>query len=204
MRKMANAIARAMPPSLYILCRNLLEGGYREEIAMLSRALAEASGPALDIGCGSGEIEPRKLGGAVVGLDTDTRMLRHAARKGYRDLVCGHSGSLPFGDDSFGAAIMCKLVHHLNDAELQSAVNEALRALRPGGILVILDPFPGSAETTALHRLITSLEIGAHHRVLSQTREFTGAFEHISTELFRKRAFDFYMLVLRKPNPGVS
>lgn len=202
MKTLIKTITSALPPRWYIAGRNLIEGDYEVEIEMLANALRGTGEPVLDIGCGSGEIAPDRLGLRIIGLDLDTSLMHYAWRRGYESLVCGHTAALPFGDNTLGGAILCKLGHHLSDKDLRHAVAEALRVLRPGGRLVILDPWPGSAATTLVHRIITRLEIGAFHRTLDQTLKHVQGFQVLSTKNFRKKSYDFYIIVCNKPeNP---
>ena len=52
--------------------------------------------------------------------------------------VCGDATALPFGDRTFDAVTMFDLLEHVpNDRQ---AISEALRVLRPGGVLLISTP----------------------------------------------------------------
>lgn len=52
--------------------------------------------------------------------------------------VCGDATALPFGDRTFDAVTMFDLLEHVPDDRL--AISEALRVLRPGGVLLISTP----------------------------------------------------------------
>lgn len=199
MKNLVKTIAHNLPPQWYIAGRNWIEGDYEVEIKMLANALQGVGEPVLDIGCGSGEIAPNRLGLCITGLDLDTSLMHYARSRGYESLVCGHTAALPYRDNSLGGAILCKLGHHLNNRDLRRAVAETLRVLRPGGRMVILDPWPGSAATTLAHRIITRLEIGAFHRTLEQTLAQIHGFDILSTKNFRKKSYDFYIITCSKP-----
>ena len=53
-------------------------------------------------------------------------------------VVCADMQSLPFADDSFGAVVRRQALEHVDHAD--TAVGEALRVLRPGGVFVFSVP----------------------------------------------------------------
>ena len=94
----------------------------------------------LDAACGTGDlaIADRAAGaGAVTGLDFSERMLERARRKAPLDWVQGDMLALPFADASFDAATVGFGVRNVADLEL--ALRELRRVLRPGGRLAILE-----------------------------------------------------------------
>lgn len=94
----------------------------------------------LDACCGTGDlaIAAAKAGGRVTGLDFSERMLERARQKAPSlEWVRGDLLALPFADASFGAATVGFGVR--NVAELERALAELRRVLRPGGRLGILE-----------------------------------------------------------------
>jgi demethylmenaquinone methyltransferase/2-methoxy-6-polyprenyl-1,4-benzoquinol methylase len=95
----------------------------------------------LDACCGTGDLAlaaVRRGAGAVVGLDFSQPMLDRAARKSQAvEWVRGDLLALPFADASFDAATVGFGVR--NVADLDRALTELRRVLRPGGRLAILE-----------------------------------------------------------------
>lgn len=103
----------------------------------------------LDVGCGTGEqvrILARQVGpsGRVVGLDLSPRMLAVAEAKvaaspwaGRVELRQGDALCLPFPDGDFDA-VTCAFALR-NVADLDAALREMCRVLRPGGRVTILE-----------------------------------------------------------------
>jgi demethylmenaquinone methyltransferase/2-methoxy-6-polyprenyl-1,4-benzoquinol methylase len=94
----------------------------------------------LDACCGTGDlaIAPEREGGIVTGLDFSPRMLERARRKSSTiDWLEGDVLALPFPDGAFDAATVGFGVR--NVADLERALAELRRVLRPGGRLAILE-----------------------------------------------------------------
>jgi ubiquinone/menaquinone biosynthesis C-methylase UbiE len=106
----------------------------------------------LDAGCGTGSylVALRDQVRELEGLEFAKGMLERARQKlAQADNVALHEGSvlaMPFGDARFDAVIFNQVMHHLDDGEnpgasgwpnLNKALAETHRVLRPGGVLVI-------------------------------------------------------------------
>jgi demethylmenaquinone methyltransferase/2-methoxy-6-polyprenyl-1,4-benzoquinol methylase len=95
----------------------------------------------LDAACGTGDlaVAATKAGAArVTGLDFSEEMLARARRKAPElEWVRGDMLALPFADATFDAATVGFGVRNVSDLEL--ALRELRRVLRPGGRLAILE-----------------------------------------------------------------
>jgi ubiquinone/menaquinone biosynthesis methyltransferase len=102
---------------------------------------------ALDVCCGTGDLAlalKRRVGssGSVVGVDFSAQMLELARAKAARsglpvEFLAGNALELPFEDSSFDAATVGFGVRNVVD--LERAVAEMARVVRPGGRVVILE-----------------------------------------------------------------
>ena len=104
------------------------------------QAVVQPGDRVLDACCGTGDlaIAAEREGGVVTGLDFSPGMLERARRKS--DTVTWVEGdllALPFDDDSFDSATVGFGVR--NVADLEAALAELRRVLRPGGRLAILE-----------------------------------------------------------------
>ncbi|SDT17210.1 class I SAM-dependent methyltransferase [Microlunatus soli] len=109
----------------------------------------------LDVGCGTGTVlqtVARTVPGLdLAGLDPDRRALARAARKLRRaqansTLIHGYADRLPFEDGSLDRIVSSLALHHLQAADRERFAAEALRVLRPGGTVTVLEIAGGATE----------------------------------------------------------
>jgi ubiquinone/menaquinone biosynthesis C-methylase UbiE len=135
---------------------------------LIAEAGLEAGQRVLDVGCGTGSLAVRIRAQMprvdVVGLDPDPRALAIARRKAERARVEvrfeeGYGDALPFEDGCFDRVTSSLMLHHLELATRRGMLRDALRVLRPGGSLHLLD-FGWSEERSdgLLARLLHSAE----------------------------------------------
>ncbi|MGH3354490.1 MAG: class I SAM-dependent methyltransferase, partial [Nocardioidaceae bacterium] len=108
----------------------------------------------VDVGCGTGNLSFAVLAAQpaarVTGLDPDGDSLRRAARKARRrrvslTLVQGYADRIPADDASLDHVVSSLALHHVDDDGRVAFAHDALRALRPGGKVTVVD-FGGPAE----------------------------------------------------------
>lgn len=132
-------------------------GKLRVRDRMLDRLALRGDEQVLDLGCGHGLLligAARRLPrGKAVGIDiwsqvdqannSRTATLENARREGVTDRVEVHDGDmrrLPFDDDRFDAVVAGLAIHNLYQAEdRRRAIAEAVRVLRPGGRVSLMD-----------------------------------------------------------------
>ncbi|MFG2087531.1 MULTISPECIES: class I SAM-dependent methyltransferase [unclassified Spirillospora] len=111
-------------------------------------AVIEPGHAVADIGCGTGNLSFTVLaaqpGARVTGLDPDGAALRRAARKARRrgvalTLVQGYADRIPAQDATLDHVISSLALHHIDDDGRSAFARDALRALRPGGRVTVVD-----------------------------------------------------------------
>lgn len=125
----------------------------------------------LDIGCGHGALARTlwRAGFTVTGIDPAPEAVA-AARMAVPEtrIVQGGAEALPFATASFDACIFLNSLHHVPVPLMQAALREALRVLRPGGELMIVEPVaegaffevmrPVEDETEIRHAAIRAID----------------------------------------------
>ncbi|WP_203915468.1 class I SAM-dependent methyltransferase [Rhizocola hellebori] len=100
-------------------------------------------GRVLDVGCGAGLSAAALHGHAevVVGLEPNAGMLAYRRQVApHAHFVVGRAEQLPFADAAFD---MITAAGSLNYVDLDLFFAEARRVLRPGGVVVVYDFWPG-------------------------------------------------------------
>jgi 2-polyprenyl-3-methyl-5-hydroxy-6-metoxy-1,4-benzoquinol methylase len=109
--------------------------------------VARAGGRLLDIGCASGyySVAFAKAGGRATGIDISEASIALARRRSQRESVAerceflqGDMRSLPISEGDYDVVAMIEVLEHVR--QQREAVGQALRALRPGGLLVLTTP----------------------------------------------------------------
>jgi ArsR family transcriptional regulator len=128
------------------------------EQALLELLPADGIGRLLDVGTGTGRLlevlAPRVS--AAMGIDASRAMLALArarlARPGLDHCAVRLADMyrLPFGPGAYDAVVLQMVLHYAEDPA--SALAEAARVLRPGGMLVVVE-LAAHARTEEMHRL---------------------------------------------------
>jgi demethylmenaquinone methyltransferase/2-methoxy-6-polyprenyl-1,4-benzoquinol methylase len=120
--------------------RTMTVGLDRHWRRITAEAVVRAGDTVLDACCGTGDlaIADARAGGQVTGLDFSERMLERARRKAPElQWIAGDLLAPPFEDASFDAVTVGFGVRNVDD--LERALRELRRVLRPGGRLGILE-----------------------------------------------------------------
>lgn len=97
----------------------------------------------IDIGCGDGSnvVFLKDKGLNAVGVDFSVNLLQSGFKRNpsLKGLISqGDALRLGFPDNTFDAAVMIGVLHHMNSrTEQVSAINEALRVVKRNGVLII-------------------------------------------------------------------
>jgi ArsR family transcriptional regulator len=96
-----------------------------------------------DLGCGTGEVAARLASAVrrVIAVDREPAMIEAARARleayPVAEVRAGDLENLPIEDGELDAAVLSLVLHHV-EAPLPAVV-EAARALRPGGVLLVID-----------------------------------------------------------------
>jgi demethylmenaquinone methyltransferase/2-methoxy-6-polyprenyl-1,4-benzoquinol methylase len=135
-RRMFDRIA----PVYDAMNRTMTAGLDRRWRRITAESVVRSGDDVLDACCGTGDlaIAAARAGGRVTGLDFSERMLERARTKAPElEWLSGDLLQLPFADASFDAATVGFGVRNVGD--LEQALAELRRVLRPGGRLGILE-----------------------------------------------------------------
>jgi demethylmenaquinone methyltransferase/2-methoxy-6-polyprenyl-1,4-benzoquinol methylase len=111
--------------------------------AAIRQAALPPGGYLLDLGSGTGdmavEAQRQYPVGRILALDFTLAMMRRGRRRTHapRDWAAGDALHLPLADKSFDTVVSAFLLR--NVADLQQALKEQYRVLKPGGRWVVLD-----------------------------------------------------------------
>jgi ubiquinone/menaquinone biosynthesis C-methylase UbiE len=129
---------------------------------LAEQAELESAERVLEIGCGTGNlallVKRSRPTVEVVGLDPDPKALARAGGKARRagltlKLDRGFADELPYPDGSFDRVLSSLMFHHLDAGLRVASLREAVRVLRPGGSLHLMDFGGDSHHLHGLARL---------------------------------------------------
>jgi ubiquinone/menaquinone biosynthesis C-methylase UbiE len=147
------ATYRLVAPFYDLVARPLFEGARHASLARLPRS-GDAS--VLLDGVGTGlDLAHLPRGHAYTALDLTPAMMRRArARAGDLHVrwVQGDAMQLPFADAAFDHVVLHLILAVVPDG--RRALAEALRVVKPGGRLLVLDKFLRPGERAPLRRLL--------------------------------------------------
>jgi ubiquinone/menaquinone biosynthesis C-methylase UbiE len=133
----------------------------RARAARRAALLVEAAGlrpgvRALELGCGTGVFLEKVAvhGATITGIDLSADLLSRCAERmaaaSHVTLVRGNAEKMPFPDGAFDAVYGSSILHHLN---LEAALAEVRRVLRPGGRLAFAEPNILNPQVAVMFRL---------------------------------------------------
>jgi ubiquinone/menaquinone biosynthesis C-methylase UbiE len=113
------------------------QGRWPQDVALSALAVVKPT-RLLEVGSGTGAFAvrcSRELSCKVVALDSSPEMVAATEAAGVEAML-GDVQSLPFPDGSFDAAVAAWMLYHV--ADLDRAISELARVLRPGGRLIAI------------------------------------------------------------------
>jgi len=112
------------------------------DLQVLHRLLPLDGKDVLDVGCGGGALVRELVGrGArAVGLEISEQQLGQARTRGIGRFVVGRAEDLPLENSSLDAVLFMRSLHHVPQPAMVSALADATRVLRPGGLVYVAEP----------------------------------------------------------------
>lgn len=164
----------------------LCNGGERRSRNKILRHLPKGDGlKLLDVAVGDGVYLPwLPPSWPVVGVDISRVQLSNCrARAGGRDLrlVLGEAEDLPVRDGTFDACLSIGAFNYFNDPA--KALREMVRAVRPGGTIVISDEIPNLTDRLWFHKIgLSGLDRYFYHMITKDLGpEFVAMVERYKT-----------------------
>lgn len=161
----------------------------------------------LDVACGSGaflkDLKAAFPRAAIAGLDLSEAYLAEARRRTGAGGIKANAEALPFADCSLDAITCVYLFHELPPRVRPLVAASLARALRPGGVLVLVDSVQPT-DTPDLARLLEAFPVYFHEPYYASYAEIDlpALFGQAGLRLIGEdRAFLTKALLLEKPTP---
>lgn len=118
----------------------------------------------LDLGCGDGAV-PAVLdreGFEVTGVDPAAEAIATAEQQvPAARFICGPAQALPADLAGFDAACFVNALHHVEAADMEKALLSALSALRPDGVVIVIEPLAQGSFFRAMRPVEDETEVRA-------------------------------------------
>jgi len=161
----------------------------RSHREVLEQTLALQGARVADIGCGNGRLTRvlAAAGARVTGVEPAAAQLaraRDAAAVADEDYVQAGAEALPFPNGTLDIAVFFNSLHHV-PVELQGrALDEAARALKPGGVLYVVEPIAEGPHFEVVRPVEDETRVRACAYAALQSAAANGAFEQVSETIY--------------------
>jgi len=113
---------------------------------------------------------------SLTGIDCIPGRVDDVPRDTYDEALVANATRLPFAGGSFDAVVAGELIEHLTPVDVDKALAEIRRVLKPGGRLLMTTPNPDSVKLRLLGgSVLDSHHLSAHsHKALATRLEALG------------------------------
>jgi len=188
-------------PAIYDLSQKLAGGDVTQAILKKELSILPKTGSALDVGGGTGLMRPLlPASWEYTCLDNDPQKLNGFQKKFPKDKVMQASATkIPKPNNTYDLCILSAVSHHLQNPELNSALKEISRVLRPGGQLLFLDALLNADNVAG--KILWALDRGSFPRALSDLkRHLENSF--VITKSKTWKVFHEYALLICSKKPS--
>ncbi len=204
-------------PSRYDAGIRMLTLGQIDRIYERIALLVEKDQKVLDIGCGTGALSLRsaRRGAFVKGIDVNSEMLevarRRAKKEDLQNITFEETGIAEMekeGSDSYDVVMSGLCFSELSKGEIAFTLEEAMRILKPGGKLIIVDEVLAVSLPLRILQLAVRIPLVVITYLLTQTTTHTvkGLAQSLVWSGFQLESSQTYQMgtliqmVARKPN----
>lgn len=169
-----------LTPLYEFFARPMLAGVWRD-VASDADRFAKPAASIVDLGCGPGtvlrQLARRRPDLSLTAVDIDERMLSIARRRLPRArFIKASIDAVPIEDKSADLVISSMVFHHLERQVKRSALREAMRILKPGGVFLLCDfSVPVNALGAWTVRWLGMLEPGAARQAAGELMEIAAS-----------------------------
>jgi SAM-dependent methyltransferase len=152
-------------PWAFDALRYVLEGGHRAHRELIADFVKRRPGRVLDCGSGTGIYAPEFAREDYVGIDLSSEYVARARTSfpGY-DFRVMDAARMDFPEESFDAAIVSGVLHHLDKETAGRVLAELRRVLKPDGELLVWEDVPARNRWNIIGHVVHRLDVGAHIR----------------------------------------
>jgi ubiquinone/menaquinone biosynthesis C-methylase UbiE len=121
---------------------------YTKDTIKLFDKIIPKNGKILDLGCGGNYVEKFKRN--WYGVDISPETIK-SVKRFYKDALVGDvTKKIPYPDNYFDYVLAVSILHHIYK-EIQEAMKEVNRVLKPGGEIIIVDHDSKNTQTRLMH-----------------------------------------------------
>ncbi len=157
-------------PAIYDLSQKLAGGDFSQAVLKKELSILPKTGSALDVGGGTGLIRPLLPNTwKYTCLDNDPQKLSGFQKKFPSEKTIQASATkIPKPNNTYDLCILSAVSHHLQSSELDCALKEISRVLRPNGQLLFLDALLNPENVAG--KILWALDRGSFPRAFNDLR----------------------------------